>query len=228
MRAPALTSTPATAATSTPTPTPVTTAAQASVPTGGENLDAAALLLSLQSKQLAFQYLVGKRPRVFFKKDGKIDFEHYMLEFESAIAIPGLSPELKLAELKFWWINTPGLTVAKYTLRQDYEAALKEAIAELKEKYGRRRTSPEEMLEDLLVGGTIGPKEFDAVDEFIGKLEVTYQLAVHTGRSKDFDQRRLFETILKVKLPHLKFKWLQKWSRNEEEKGVPHWKIDLL
>ena len=219
-RAPALTSTPVTAATSTPTTAPVSFPTPISAELG-QNTDAAASFLNLQTKQLAFQYLVAKRPRVLYKKDGKMDFEHYMLEFESAIAIPGLTSELKLAELKFWWVGTPGLTAAKFTLRKDHDAALKEAIEELKEKFGRRRTSPEEMLDDLLVGAKIGPKDFDAVEEFIGKLEVTYQLAILTGRAKDFDQRRLFETILKVKLPHLKFKWLQKWSKNEEEKGTP-------
>ena len=148
-----------------------------------------------------------------------MDFERYLREFEMAIATPGLSPELKLYEMKFWWVGTPGILVSRYLLREDHEIALKEAIAELKAKFGKRRTSAEEMLEDLLSGGKIPSKDIEAVDEFVEKIQTVYQTAIETDRDKDFDKRSIYESILKVKLPHFRYKWLQKWAKNEEDGG---------
>jgi len=225
--APTLTSTPIDAATSTPVPpsisapTPVAAAPQTSTSTEGGRLDETASLLGLQSQQLAFQYLVGKRPKVFFKKGGKVDFEQYLMEFESAVSIPGLTPEVKLSELKFWFINIPGIIVSKFLLRKDCEAALQEAVEELKEEFGKRRTSPDEMLEELLEGDKIPAKDVDATDEFVAKLGAIYYLAKNTGREAEFNRRKLYETILRVKLPQYKFKWLQKWAKNENGKGSP-------
>ena len=138
-----------------------------------------------------------------------------------AIATPGLTPELKLHELKFWFVNNPGIIVSKYFLREDYEVALDEAIEELKEKFGKRRTTPEEMMEDLLTGDKIPTKSFEAVDDFVEKLEATHQLAMETGRGVEFNKRSLYENILKVKLPQFKYKWLQKWVKNEQERHDP-------
>jgi len=202
----------------TPT-TPAMPTTPMTIPT--TTTDKTSSLIEMQAQQLAFQYLVSRRPKQFFKKGGKLDFERYLREFEMAIATPGLSPELKLYEMKFWWVGTPGILVSRYLLREDHEIALKEAIAELKAKFGKRRTSAEEMLEDLLSGGKIPSKDIEAVDEFVEKIQTVYQTAIETDRDKDFDKRSIYESILKVKLPHFRYKWLQKWAKNEEDGGSP-------
>ena len=86
--------------------------------------------------------------------------------------------------MKFWFINIPGIIVSKYLLRKDYDVALEEAIEELKVEFGKRRTSPDEMLEELLEGEKIAAKDVDATDEFVAKLGAIYHLAKNTGREE--------------------------------------------
>ena len=185
-------------------------------------------LAFLQSQQLAYQYVSGLRPKILFKGDGKADFEHFFMQFEAAINTPGMTAKLSLLELKFWWGGIPAMKIERFLLRQDAEEALKEAIGVLKKEYGKRRTSPDEMLETLLKGEKILSKEIEAADEFVTKLENTYYLALDTKRGEEFNRKALYEEILKKKLPHYRYKWVVKWSRNEETGSEPLFFIDFL
>ena len=91
--------------------------------------DAATTLVKLQTEQFAYKYVVGLRPKnPFDGESGKLDFEHYLKEFERAQSMPGLSAELRLGEYRFWWVGLAGLKVARFLLRKDVESAIEEAM----------------------------------------------------------------------------------------------------
>ena len=117
------------------------------------NGDMTTALVTLQTQQFAYDYLRNLRPKKPFDGKGKeIDFEQYMRKFETAIQTPGLTATLKLSELEFWFVSVAGIRVSRFLLREDKEISLGEAIGMLKAEYGRRRTTPDEMLEDLMGG----------------------------------------------------------------------------
>jgi len=189
----------------------------------------AATLVKLQAQEFAFQYVVNLRPKnPFDGQSGKVDFDHYLKEFECAISTPGLSAKLRLLEFRFWFVGLAGLKIARFLLRKDEEAAIGEATATLISEYGKKRTSAEEMLENLMVGEKVSQKDIFAVDMFVSSLEAIYYVALDTDRAEEFDKKSLFESVLKGKLPHLRFKWIEKWSKNEEKNGSKLTFLDFL
>jgi len=191
--------------------------------------DATSALVKLQSQQFAFQYAVSLRPRKPF--DGiseEIDFEHYLKKFERALATPGLSAKLRLAEFQFWFANLSGRKIAHFLLRDDEEAAIAEAISLLKEEYGRKRTTADEMLRSLMAGEKIPQKDVVAVDSFVTDLGAAYYVALDTGRAEEFERKALFDSILENKLPQFKTEWIKKWSKNEVNHGPKIFFADFL
>ena len=75
---------------------------------------------------------------------------------------------------------------------------------------------------------TKSDREIEAGDDFVTELENTYYLAMDTGRAEEFNRRALYGEILEKKLPHYKYKWSVKWSKNEDMKGNPLFFIDFL
>ena len=113
--------------------------------------EAAVNLMNIQACQFAYQYMVSQRPKKPFSGKGHdIDFEQYLRKFEAAIQTEGLTAALKLSEAEFWFTATAGIKVSRFLLRENKEEALEELIAMLKTDYGKRRTTPDEMLEDLM------------------------------------------------------------------------------
>ena len=78
--------------------------------------------------------LIQKRPKVRFIGDGKMDFERHLKELQTVFSMPGISWELKLSELSYWFGGVADLVVTRFALRTDAEIAYKECIAELKKE----------------------------------------------------------------------------------------------
>ena len=84
------------------------------------------------------------------------------------------------------------------------------------------------MLEDLLIGEKVPQKDLVAVDKFVSSLEAIYYVALDTGRAGEFEKKSLFELVLLNKLPQFRYKWIIKWSKNEEDEGVSLTFLDFL
>ena len=159
--------------------------------------DAASTLVKLQSQEFAFRYAVSLRPKFPFDgKSQRIDFDHYLKEFEDAQSTPGLTAKLRLSECRFWFVGLAGLKISRFLLRKDAEAAIAEAIEVLSNEYGKKRTSANEMLEALMAGEKVPQKDVVAVDEFVSRLEAIYYTALDTDRAEEFDKKSLFDSIL--------------------------------
>ena len=92
-------------------------------PVGKEDSEShAATLVKLQSQEFAFRYVVSLRPENPFNGEtDKIDFDHYLKEFECALSTPGLSAKLRLSEFRFWFIGLASLKIKRFLLRKDEE-----------------------------------------------------------------------------------------------------------
>jgi len=182
--------------------------------------NAASTLINLQSQQFAFQYAVSLRPKSPFNGISKdTDFEHYLKEFENVLSTPGLSAKLRLGEFRFWFVDLSGVKIAHFLLRKDEEKAIVEAISLLKQEYGKKRTTADEMLKTLMAGGKILQKDVVAVDSFVSNLGAAYYIALDTDRAEEFERKSLFDSILENKLPQFKRDWIKKWSKNEVNNG---------
>jgi len=175
--------------------------------------DASITLVKLQSQQFAFQYAVSLRPKSPFDGISKeIDFEHYLKEFENVLSTPGLSAKLRLAEFRFWFVRLSGVKIAHFLLRKDEENAIVEAVSLLKQEYGKKRTTADEMLKTLMAGGKIPQKDVVAVDSFVSNLGAIYYIALDTDRAEEFEKKSLFDSILENKFPQFKRDWIKKRS----------------
>ena len=151
-----------------------------------------------------------ERLRPVEKFDGaskKIDFDDHMNRFERALNLPGLTAKWKLAEFQEWFSGVARVKISRFLKRDDHEEALREAIEALKEAFGEKASTADEMLADLMSGPAINKKDASAIDMFISRLEESYFLALDTERDSDFNRISLYKRILAEKLPFLTNPW---------------------
>ena len=85
--------------------------------------------------------------------------------------------------------------------------AFKEAVARLKEEYGQKTDSAEEMLAEALSKGKIDEDCAESMNMFVAQVISAFTLAQETGREKDFHRKPLYKKILTRNLPHLRHEW---------------------
>ena len=122
-----------------------------------------------------------------------------------------------MAELKEWFGGIARIQISRYFRMDDPEKALKQALEKLKKEHGSKAETADAMMEELLKGGPLAPKDAVAMNKFISETEGVYFLAEETGRSSDFNKKSLFTTILDKKVPHLKWRWASAMGKAEEE-----------
>ena len=83
-------------------------------------------------------------------------------------------------------------------------------VSRLEQKFGLRRVTALEMMDEVLQGKALPEKDANALLEFYGKLAEIYAMAEQTGRAGEFETRTSIEAVLKKKLPHLSVKWTEK------------------
>ena len=82
-----------------------------------------------------------------------------------------------------------------------------EANEKLRIEHGNEATTAEELLEDILSGGSLEADDPVGIDYAVSRLEDRYFLAVETGRDADFNRKSFFRVIIMTLFPHLKSKW---------------------
>ena len=140
-----------------------------------------------------------ERLRPVEKFDGaskKLDFDDHMSRFERAVNLPGLTAKWKLAEFQEWFSGVARVKISRFLKRDDHDEAFKEAIDALKEAFGEKASTADEMLADLMSGPAIDKKDASAIDMFISRLEESYFLALDTDRDSDFNRISLYKRVL--------------------------------
>ena len=137
----------------------------------------------------------------------KLDFDDHMSRFERAVNLPGLTAKWKLVEFQEWFSGVARVKISRYLRREDHDEAFQEAIDALKQAYGDKASTADDMMADLMSGSVINRKDADALDLFISRLEEIYFLALDTDRDSDFNRFSLYKRILAEKLPFLTHPW---------------------
>ena len=164
-----------------------------------------------QSSLDTVKLMERKRPTEKFDGTSKnIDFDDHMTRFMKAVNIPGLSAEWKLAEIPEWFGGIARIHVDRYMRREDTENAFKEAVNRLKEEYGQKTDSAEDMLADAMAAGRINKDCADSMNMFVAQVISAFTLAQETGRDEDFHRKPLYKKILSRNLPHLTNVWAAK------------------
>ena len=175
--------------------------------------------MDMQARMWAITHLQEIRPKAKFSGGRKTDFAKQMRLVEGAFETPAISARQKLQELQHYFDGPAYDLVETDVLREDAETALSDAMGKLNRKFGVRRETALEMLEDLLGGKQVGERDHGALLMFYAKLQSVHSLAMETGRAADFETKSVVETILRKKLPHLMNKWFKKSVRHIREKG---------
>ena len=176
--------------------------------------------MEIQARMAAITTLQAIRPKTKFANGRRTDFAKQMKQLESAFETPAVTARMKLQELPFYFEGSAMRLIESDVIRKDAGKALDEAMSKLQRKFGVRKETALEMLEELLAGKPVGEKDHNALLDFYARLLSLYSLAQETGRAADFEARSVVETILRKKVPHLMVKWFKKSVRQMRERGV--------
>ena len=176
--------------------------------------------MEIQARMAAITTLQAIRPKTKFANGRRTDFAKQMKQLESAFETPAVTARMKLQELPFYFEGSALRLIESDVIRRDAGRALEEAMKKLQRKFGVRRETALEMLEELLAGKPVGEKDHNALLDFYARLLSIYSLAQETGRAEDFEARSVVETILKKKVPHLMVKWFKKSVRQMRARSM--------
>ena len=98
----------------------------------------------------------------------------------------------------------------------------------LKAKFGMRKETATEMLQDLLAGKAVGEKDHNGFLTFYAKLTSVHSLAMETGRAQEFETKGVISVVLTRKLPHLLERWMKKSVKHLKATGRERSFADFL
>ena len=107
--------------------------------------------------------------------------------------------------------------VCQYDCEADPAEALSKAKLHLKKEFGRKIFTARQMLEELLSGPQLTFKDSDGIQEFIVKLERTYNVATKIKKEQTFNTQETFNEVLRKKLPFFSRKWATRVCDHEEK-----------
>ena len=177
--------------------------------------------VKVQIQMFAMAQLKEARPVKKFAGVGKgMSFAKHMLKFETALEIVGLSDKAKLNEFQHYFEGAAFQLIEAETLEKtNVGKAVETAIEKLTKKFGLRKESAMEMLEELLQGKQVGEKDHSGLLMFYCKLRSIHTLAKNTGRGAEFENKMIIESILAKKTPHLTAKWSKRVVKNMMSEG---------
>ena len=182
-----------------------------------------AALVKLQQQQLesslrqsALSQLKEMRPEKKFSgtSNKRMDFDKHVKDFEDIAEIPGVTKKQMLNEFQHWFEGAAFKLVEAETLKRT-ATAVDDALATLKEKFGKRQETALELLDEALQGKAINAKDHHGLLDFYAKLKSIYSLACETNRAGDFENKLVVKTVIEKKLPHLKDKWARKVAKEK-------------
>ena len=169
-------------------------------------------MVKVQTQMYAMSQLKEARPEKKFAACGKkVDFSKHMLEFETALGIAGLTETMKLNEFHHYFEGSAlQLIEAELRRKNDAEKAASDAISKLNRKFGTRKETALEMMDELLQGKQIGEKDHGGLLSFYCRLTSIHTLACDTNRGTEFENKLVVDSILSKKIPHLSAKWAKR------------------
>ena len=167
-------------------------------------------MLALQMQMFATEHLKNSRPKSKFGGAKRIDFAKQKKLFTTAVESPGVTIQAKLLEFQHYFEGAALQMIEADLANADQEVGFALAMSRLEKKFGKRRETALEQLEELLQGKPLPEKDANALLEFWGKLAGIYATAKDTNRAGEFETKTTMDTIVRRKTPHLSVKWAEK------------------
>ena len=176
-------------------------------------------LVEIQTQAAALALMRESRPKEKYNGGKKWAFVKQMKSFVTAISHPSITDRYKLQEIQHYFGGSAYKLVEAETFRADAGAAFEAAMNRLTLKFGVRRETPMEMMEEALQGKSVAEKDPNALLDFYSKILSIHSFALEEGRMSDFDSKMLVEAVLQKKLPHLALKWSKKAVKHLNDTG---------
>ena len=188
-------------------------------------------LLRITAENQGRELLIASRPPAEkrFSGDNKgVDFESHMNQFNLTTQREGVSDLLRFLELRHWFCGAALTVCSLYESEADPSVALAKAKSHLKREFGRQNVSAQKMLNDILAGKPVQPRNSQQLQEFVLSLEKTYRRAVDTGRESTFNSSDTINQLLRRRVEHLISRWsvecgkrLEKWDPDNDDDTSP-------
>ena len=130
--------------------------------------------------------------------------------FTTAVETPGVTLQSKVLEFQHYFEGAALQLIEADLMKPDQELGYAFAVSRLTQKFGKRKETALEQLDEILAGKPLPEKDAGALLEFWGKLASVHALAVETDRAGEFETRATKEVILRRKLPHLSVEWAKR------------------
>ena len=156
------------------------------------------------------------RPDERFRFNGdleKFDFETVLKKHERAMSHPGMTPEIKVGELPFWFSGVALQHIELFIQEEDPETQYNKSIARLKLFYGSKCNSVENMLTKLLAGPEVKKDDQKAITMLLIELEKFDLYATKTNRRKLLDNAETMNRIIRKRLPNSVGRWANKTNK---------------
>ena len=94
-----------------------------------------------------------------------------------------------MTELQHYCEGTALLLLEAETIRADQTSAYAEACSKLNEKFGIKRTTAVEMIEEVLMGKVLQDKDTGSLLNLYASLSSIYKMAKEMGHENEFENR---------------------------------------
>ena len=142
-------------------------------------------MMQLQMRMFAVEHLKSIRPKAKFGGGKRLDFAKQMKLFQTAMDTPGVTLQNKMLEFQHYFEGTALQLIEADLMHADQEMGFAFAVSRLTQKFGKRRETALEQLDEVLAGKQLPEKDAGALLEFWGKLASIHALAVETNRANE-------------------------------------------
>ena len=127
------------------------------------------------------------------------------------------------------YFDGAAFAMIEYCLHSDdADAAFDEAMEALEKKFGKKKETAMQMLEDALAGKALSENDADGLLTLFSKLRSKFYAAKTHGKASDFDTATVISSVIRRKVPFLKLKWAKKAVKYRKEKGGELTFCDLI
>ena len=173
--------------------------------------------------------LASLRPKKLFDKGAEgIDFEIHLTRYMAVMNQCGATDDMRITEMAHWFTGASYETIERCILNEDMDQAVSSALRELRDRFGQRSETAEEMLYVHMTKGPLSAHDHNGIMDFIAQIGNLYHLAVITDRKGEFDRKVTLSTLLRARLPFWYTQWVKKYNKNEQDGNARLEFTDLL
>ena len=141
----------------------------------------------VQSRIFAQAHLKESRPKLKLSGSNNVDFVQQKRLLENALDVPSMTGRQKMQELPHYF-DGAAFSMIEYCLHSDdADAAFDEAMEALKRKFGRKKETVLQTLEDALSRKALSENDADRLLTLFSKLHSKFHAAKAHGKASDFD-----------------------------------------